>query len=152
MLNNGFPEKTAKTIAHMPVMAFLPDIINITLSHKTDLTETAKAYFEIGDIFHLDWLRARAKFLKSDNPREIEAMSGMIYELNMIQNALTTHILTKKGLKSKPGTTKVKQWLEKKHEDIENIQLLFDDLKESGQIHLADMILVEQQLRRLYGS
>ena len=147
---DGLPESLAQNIANMGVMTFVPDIIHIALGQKTDLQETARTYFKIGETFHLDWLRSKAKFMSSDDQREIEAMSGMVDQLNQIQSSLVVYILTDKSLRKKPGKMKIDLWLEKHEKKVIKLHDLFGELQNTGSVDLATMILVERQLRRLY--
>ncbi len=149
LVNDGIPEDVAKTISYMPVMAFAPDIINIALKHKADLMETAQIYFWIGDVFNLDWLRNKAKFMSSEDPREIEAMAGMVHEINMIQTDMTAAILTDKSLTKAKGLSKTDAWVALHQNQVTSFYTMFEDLKNTGHIDLASMILAEQQLRRL---
>jgi glutamate dehydrogenase len=61
------PQSLAHQIALMPVLSSACDIIRISLEQNTNMMNTTRTYFEVGEAFHLDWLRQQARFLPHDN-------------------------------------------------------------------------------------
>jgi len=149
---DGLPKKLAKHIALMPVLSSACDIIRISIEQKTDLLDTARAYFEIGDEFHMDWLRQQARFLPSDDHWQAEATSGLVDQLYSCQAFLTVRILKDTGSKLKKGESAAKTWMEKHSQQTGRLDSLFTELRRVGTVDLPMLIIAEQRLRSLAGG
>ena len=151
---DGLPKKLANQIALLPVISSACDIIKISLTENTDLLETARAYFKVGEEFHMDWLRGQAQYLPSDDHWQAEATRGLVDQLFSCQAALTVRIMT--DTKSKKAKDKDKNyaeiWMQKHESQIKQLSPLFADIRRSGSIELPMLIIAEQRLRNLAGS
>lgn len=151
-VRDGLPESVAKQIAMMPVLASACDIIKISIAQKTDLKVTAATYFEIGQKFHLDWLRKQARFITSEDYWQSEATSGVIEQLYSCQAGLTARILCDMEKSKTKNGDLAEKWLSQHVHIIDQIDPLFAKLKDVGTVDLAMLIIAEQRLRSLYGG
>ena len=149
---DGLPEDLANQIALMPVLSSACDIIRIATEQKTDLLQTARAYFEIGDEFHMNWLRQQARYLPTDDHWQTEATSGLIDQLYSCQAFLTVRILKDIGDKKAKGQSTAQTWIKNHEEQIVRLEKLFAELRRSGTIDLPMLIIAEQRLRALAGA
>jgi glutamate dehydrogenase len=149
---DGLPKTLAKHIALMPVLSSACDIIRISIEQKTDLLDTARAYFEIGDEFHMDWLRQQARFLPSDDHWQAEATSGLVDQLYSCQAFLTVRILKDTGGKLGKDESASKAWVIKHSDQIQRLDSLFTELRRVGTVDLPMLIIAEQRLRSLAGG
>lgn len=149
---DGLPKELAEQIALMPVLSSACDIIRIGLEQKTDLLQTARAYFEVGEEFHMDWLRQQARYLPSDDHWQAEATRGLVDQLFGCQAALTVRILNDTEGKVGKGQTMAKTWLKNHAHKVSQLTPLFADLRRAGTIELPMLIIAEQRLRNLAGS
>ena len=149
---DGLPKALATQIALMPVLSSACDIIRISIVQKTDLLDTARAYFEIGNEFHMDWLRQQARFLPSDDHWQSEATSGLVDQLYSCQAFLTVRILKDTGKKLGKDESAAKIWLEKHSDQIGRLDSLFTELRRVGTVDLPMLIIAEQRLRSLAGG
>ncbi len=148
---DGLPKDLAEQIALMPVLSSACDIIRISLEQKTDLIETAHTYFEVGEQFHMAWLRQQARFLPSDDHWQAEATRGLVDQLFGCQAALTMRILRDTKSKSGKDQSLAQKWLEDHTDQVKQIEPLFVDLRRAGTIDLPMLIIAEQRLRNLAG-
>ncbi len=148
-INNGLPKKLAEQIALMPVLASACDIIRISNEQDTDILETAKVYFALGEAFSITWLRQQARYITSDDQWQAEATRGLVDQLYGCQAALTIRVLT--DTKSKKGEDKAKLWLEKHDHQVRQLKPLFKDLRRAGTIELPMLVIAEQRLNNLAG-
>ena len=149
---DGLPKKLAEDIALLPVLSSACDIIRIALEQKTDLIETARTYFEVGDEFHMAWLRTQARFLNSDDHWHAEATRGLVDQLFSCQASLTIRILKDtKGQKAKSESF-AEKWLASHASQVRQLDPLFADLRRAGTIDLPMLIIAEQRLRTLAGA
>ncbi len=56
-LNEGLPEELARHIAIVAPLGAACDVTRISLEEKTDIKVIARIYFELGEFFHMHWLR-----------------------------------------------------------------------------------------------
>lgn len=152
LVNDGLPEGLAGHIALMPVLASACDIIKVSLEQETDLLDTAKTYFELGDRFHLDWLRQKARFLKSHDQWQSEATSGLVDQLYSSQAGMTIRVLRDTSCQGKKGKSIFKCWMDEHEATARQLDPLFAELRRAGSIDLAMLVIAEQRLRHLYGG
>jgi glutamate dehydrogenase len=157
ILSDGLPKALSRQIALMPVLSSACDIVRISLEQNTDLMNTARTYFELGERFHLDWLRQQARFLPGGDQWETEAAEGLIEHLFSCQAGMTVKILKDmngalgKGKESKESSI-VEKWLEKYKHQVGQLDPVFAELRRSGTVDMAMLTVAEQRLRHLYGG
>lgn len=149
-VKDGLPQALAHQIALMPVLSSACDIIKIALEQKTDLKNTAKTYFELGERFHLAWLRQQARFLPHEGYWQSEASSGLMDQLFGCQAGLTVRIL--RDVTDGKGGSLVEKWLDKHAHHVRQLDALFADLRRAGTVDLTMLTVAEQRLHQLYGG
>ncbi len=152
-VNDGLPKEMAEQIALMPVLSSACDIIQISVEKKQDILNVARTYFEVGEQFHMDWLRTQTRYLNADNHWESEAISGLMAHLYGCQAGITIRILqdvVKK--KAEQGHSISQKWFTDNAAELRQIEPLFVELKAAGTVDLPMLITAEQRLRQLYGG
>ena len=149
---DGLPKKLAQQIALMPVLSSACDITRIALEQGSDLLDTARTYFEVGEEFHMDWLRQQARYLPVDDHWQSEATRGLVDQLYSCQAALTVRILSDTKGKSQKDKTLAQTWLDKHSHKVSQLSPLFTDLRRAGTIELSMLVIAEQRLHSLAGS
>ena len=149
---DGLPKTLAHDIAFMPLLSSACDIIRISLEQKTNLLNTAQAYFELGEKFHLDWLRQQARFLNAENHWQAEATNGLIDQFYSCQAGLTIRVLRDTGGRSGKEGGIADKWLTGHTHLVGQIDDLFSQLRRSGTVDLPMLVIAEQRLRNLYGG
>lgn len=150
--NNGIPKELAYQIALMPVLASACDIIRIALEQKSDLLDTAHTYFQLGERFHMDWLRQQARYLTSDDHWHAEATKGLVDQLYSCQAGMTMRVLRDTGAKKKKSKSLLDMWMDNHPNTAKQFDPLFAELRRSGSIDLPMLVIAEQRLRGLYGG
>lgn len=149
---DGLPEELAQQIALMPVLSSACDIIRISLEQKTEMLATAHAYFQLGEEFHMDWLRQQARYLPSDDHWAAEATRGLVDQLFSAQAFLTVRVLNDTKGTADKGKTLAETWLSAHAQQINQLEPLFAALRRAGTIDLPMLIIAEQKLRNLAGG
>ena len=149
---DGFPAGLAQELALIPILSSTCDIIKISSEQKTNLLVTARTYFEIGEKFHLVWLREQARGLRSDDIWQEKATSGMIDQLYDCQAGLTIRVLKDMNASNNTSKTLFSSWIEEHMDQIIKLNPLFAELHRSGAVDLARLVIVEQRLRNLQTS
>jgi len=156
-VSNGLPEKLSQDIALMPLLGSACDIIRIAVTQKEELPLIAKIYFELGEHFHLDWMRTQAGYIPANDHWSIEALDGVIDNLYSSQAGLTVRILKDMNGKLSKGKKAgneniVAQWVETHGTQARAIEPLFADMRKATAIDLPMLMIAEQKLRGLYGG
>ena len=154
-VQNGLPKKLAHDISLMPILGSACDIIRISMDEKFDIATTAKIYFQLGDHFHLDWMRQKARHLPTEGRWSAQALEGLIDQLYTCQAGLTVQILKDigKNLPTKESKTNiVDQWINNRGSQARLLEPLFDELRRSANLDISILTIAEQRLRNLYGG
>ena len=146
---DGLPEELAKQIALMPVLSSAFDIIRIANDRNAPIKHTAKIYFELGEYFHINWLRKQAKYIKGDTKWSSDALDGIIDHLYGCQAGLTISILNDEKTVNERT---VSEWLAKRGHQAVQIKEMFDEIRKNAKVDLSILVIAEQRLRNLYGG
>ncbi|MFN3700542.1 MAG: NAD-glutamate dehydrogenase [Alphaproteobacteria bacterium] len=149
---NGLTDALAYQIALVPTLKSVCDIIRIALENKADLLDAARTYFELGERFHMDWLRQQARYLTSEDHWHMEATSGLVDQLYSCQAGMTIRVLRDTGCKGKKGKSLTECWLDDHDHLAQQFDPLFAELRRAGNLDLAMLVIAEQRLRGLYGG
>lgn len=159
-INDGLPQALARDIAIMPLLASASDIIRIASSYKADVLLIAKIYFQVGEQFHLDWMRTHAEYLPANDHWAAEARDSLIENLYNAQAGLTVRVLQdvdagdtskkSKGSKDKPAI--VSGWMQTHGQKAVALEPLFAEMRKAGNVDLPMLIIAEQKLRNLYAD
>ncbi len=154
-VRDGLPKELAHEIAFLPVLSSACDIIRIAMEQGTDLKNTARTYFELGERFHLAWLRQQARYLPQDDHWQREAASGLMDQLFACQAGITVRILRDingSAKKLPQGESIVEKWLEKSAHQVKQLDPFFAGLRRAGTVDLTMLTVAEQRLRGLYST
>ncbi|HPF78453.1 MAG TPA: NAD-glutamate dehydrogenase, partial [Alphaproteobacteria bacterium] len=164
-VNNGLPANLSHDISLMPILGSACDIIRISMDYKFEIPITARVYFEIGNYFHLDWMRQKARQLPTEGEWSARALEGLIDQLYTGQAGLTVRILKDMGKDINQGKKKGKQdigcigcdsvlqaWIHDRGAQAKLLEPLFDELRRNTTLDLSMLIIAEQRLRNLYGG
>ena len=149
---NGLPKDLAHHIALMPILSSACDLIRISLEQESNLIDTAQTYFQLGDRFHMDWLRQQARYLHSDDHWQKEATNGLVDQLYSCQAGMTIRVLHDTNCKKKQGKSLLDCWMDMHPNLSKQFDPLFAELRRAGSIDLPMLVIAEQRLRALYGG
>ncbi len=164
-IENGLSKKLAHDISLMPILGSACDIIRISVDYKFEIAITARVYFELGDYFHLDWMRQKARHLPAESEWSSQALEGIIDQLYTCQAGLTVRILKDMGSEITQGKKKSKNdigcigcksvlqsWISNRGAQAKLLEPLFNEYRRSANIDFSMLIIAEQRLRNLYGG
>lgn len=153
LTSSGLPEDIAKNIAQLPALGSACDIIRVALDSTSEISMAAKVFYQIGETFHLEWLREQAKALPVNNKWNAEALDGLIDQLYSCQTGLAVHILRNmKGKKAKSFPCYVRQWIDSHEGQAQAVEHVFSEIRAAAKVDMGMLIIVEQRLRALYGG
>ncbi len=150
--HDALPTALANKIAALPILNSALDITQIANETKLEIDKIATTYFNLGERFHIDWLRIQARFKEPTNNWDKEATTGLISQLYSCQAGLTIRILN--DCKSYGSTcgTEIESWIEKHDHLINELDPFFEKIHNAGTLDLPMLVIAEQRLRNLYGG
>lgn len=164
-VRNGLPDALAHDISLMPILGSACDIIRISMDNTFQIPITARVYFELGDYFHLDWMREKARHLPTEGEWSAQALEGIIDQLYTCQAGLTIRILKDIGKEINQGLPKKKgdigcigcdsaleSWIKNRGAQARLLEPLFNEYRRSAHLDMSMLIIAEQRLRNLYGG
>ncbi len=150
LVKEGVPKDLAERVAVVEPLASACDIVGVALDQGRPVAEVAEVYFAIGTQLGIDWLRANAELLATDDHWEKLALAAVVEDLFGQQRALTsTAILSADGGN---GHQAVEAWKKANADSVERAQDLIDELKGSGLITVAKLTFANRRVRRLIVS
>lgn len=144
---NGLPKDLAHQMAVLPVLSSVCDIIKIALEQKTDVLVTARAYFEIGEHFHLDDLRALAWNIAAETHWTAEAIEGLINHIFNAQALLTIRMLKSTKGQAVKGKTLPQTWVDQQAPQARKLEVFLEELLQQNVLDVPMLVIAEQKLR-----
>lgn len=148
-INAGFPKDTAHTIALLPILNTVCDIVRISEELKQDIRTVAKVYFGLNETFSFVWLRDQARELKPESRWEAETLKGLTDRLYVTQAQLTKRIVMEccqgKTCPAKP----VDEWLTSNGGSAGPVIDILRKLREADHPDFAMLTSIEIRLDQL---
>jgi glutamate dehydrogenase len=147
----GLPKDIAQDVAILPVLSSAFDIIRVSMDRKTDITATARTYFETGEYFYIDWLREGAENIPATDRWSQESRNGLIDQLYSCQSSLAIRILKDLGTAAGKDKT-VEAWVNGHSDEAAHVSTLLGTIQASGGLDLAKLMIAVQRLRQISGA
>ena len=152
LIEQGAPQKLARRVALLPMLAPVCDVVRISASQKLPVEQVAEAYFAIGERFGFNWLRRSAGGLPTDTAWDKLAVSAIIDDFYGHQSELTTRVLNgnvrAKGAAA--ATAKViDKWSAGREPLVARTAQLLEELKAAGNPDLAMLAVANRQMKSM---
>lgn len=145
--NENLDDRLANLMASLPFMLSICDISFIYGDDmKADYKQAAKVYYEVGEIFKLDWLRDKSRSLNLETIWDRKAASGLREQLFQTQAHIARQIMQDK---SYSGDMDVQGWLDKNPVYGNVAKDVRVDIETNSNPNLSMLVLAEQRLRKL---
>ncbi|MBU0799647.1 MAG: NAD-glutamate dehydrogenase, partial [Alphaproteobacteria bacterium] len=157
-IKDGIPKDLAKDIAVVPVLGTACDITRVSNDLGMPIIMTARTYYELGEYFHIDWLRQQARLMEADDRWSSEALEALTEQLYSCQAGLTVRVMNdmRKAIKAgQCGNSKgsiVAAWIAGHGHQAHLMTPLLNEFRLAGAIDLPMLIIAEQRLRALHGG
>ncbi|HTK83516.1 MAG TPA: NAD-glutamate dehydrogenase domain-containing protein, partial [Patescibacteria group bacterium] len=154
-LSEGLPPELARHVAIVAPLGAACDITRISMEQKTDQRLIARIYFELGEYFHLHWLRQQARAMPAKDRWTAEAVDGLIELFYNAQAGLTARILQDmkkelRGAKAPKGI--VQRWVDTYGHHAAQLLPFFADVRREGKVDVPMLMLTESRLRQLHAA
>jgi glutamate dehydrogenase len=108
----GVPVALASEIAQLPFLASACDIVEASELTGRSIREIASLYFNVGEAFHLRWLRMQARAVDADTGWQRMANQSVVTELYQEQQRIVLHITIDAQKKRSKATALYSAWQE----------------------------------------
>ncbi|SCA55825.1 NAD-specific glutamate dehydrogenase [Candidatus Terasakiella magnetica] len=145
-IDNGVPEKLAKSVAGKVVLVSGCDIVGIAHSRDMDVVNVSKIYFAVGARFDLGWMRATGEQLGLKNHWQKLAVGALIEDLYTYQSTLTYGAIEhhNKGADALDGLEK---WIEQNQTVVDQTDQMLAEMKTTPGVDFAMLTVAAKQLR-----
>ncbi|WP_233842158.1 NAD-glutamate dehydrogenase domain-containing protein [Dyella sp. 2HG41-7] len=105
----GFPNDLALHLAKLPELRAMLDIVEVAQQTGQPIAKVAEAFYELGQVLDLEWLRGQIEALPVDGHWHAQARGSLLDELNHQHRALVVQILALTG--ASKDVSPVQAWL-----------------------------------------
>jgi glutamate dehydrogenase len=145
-IDNGVPEKLAKSVAGKVVLVSGCDIVGIAQNRKMDVVDVSKIYFKMGSRFDLGWMRATGEQLGLKNHWQKLAVGALIEDLYSYQSELTHKALDSRA-KGADALEGISTWIEANQTIVDQTDQMLAEMKNTPGIDFAMLTVAAKQLR-----
>jgi len=148
LIEQGVPEKLAKSVAGCNTLFTSLDIVESAQRYELDLVDVAKTYYLIGNRLELNWLRELMNSYSVDNQWDELARAGFRDDLDRVQRKLSARVLTMKVKDAKVKTIeeKIDNWIHRHQFLMERWHKLLADVKSSDIVGFVTYSVVLREL------
>lgn len=149
----GLDDDSAKSFAHIEIIASSPEIILSSSETMAPVSEVATVYFAAGSRFYFNRFRIRADLLSTNDEWNRAAVSAIIEDMYSFQNLLTKNIINYFVSTHSPlpesGIESVNIWTRKHHDKVKHIDQVLKDGLSVSTPDLALIAVINRELRLL---
>ena len=148
----GAPHALSRRIANLDILAAACDIAHIAADEKIEVTDAARAYYELGARLGADWLRQSSTRLVVEGDRWRKAAAlGLVDDLYSAQAELAAKLVEAVGVEA-AQSQRVEQWLRGRGQALDRLQAVVADLRSSPRIELSMLSVAAADMRALNGG
>lgn len=147
-IEQGVPEKLAKTIASTNAMFTSLDIVEAARKNDMSVTDMAKTYYMLGDRLELNYIRELMNAYVMENQWDELARAGYRDDLDRVQRQLSIKMLAMKSkdAQEKKVEDRVDAWVNRHQFLLHRWQKLIADVKSSESIGFVAYSVVLREL------
>jgi glutamate dehydrogenase len=132
-VDKGVPAKLAKKLSRLPSLSLIPEIMQVAQLAGADLKKTAKAYFDVSDMFRIGRIDLAANRSVHSDHYEALAVARSLDEITAARRTITQTALEKFGKQKDP----VAAWHDNDTVRIDRAHERISVLIEGGEINVA---------------
>ncbi len=148
LLEQGVPEKLAKSIAGCNTLFTSLDIVESSRKYELELSDVAKTYYLLGNRLELNWLRELMNSYTVENQWDELARAGFRDDLDRVQRKLSAKVLTMKAKETKDKSIeqRIEIWINRYQFLVDRWQKLLADIKSSDIVGFVTYSVVLREL------
>jgi glutamate dehydrogenase len=143
----GVPDTLASRIAILDALNAALDVVELSASHRTNIVDTTRAYFDVGARIGLDWLRDQVERLPVEGPWQATARTGLRDNALRIHRRIVDRVLARK---ERGGiSARVDAWLQSAGSELEHWQHTLAEMRAAGAADFATLTVGVESVRKL---
>jgi glutamate dehydrogenase len=150
LTNAGTPRALAERVASLERVAELFEVHYIADQLGSPRESVAAAYYQVGEVVDLEWVRQSLADLPAADRWERRALEGLSEELGWARRQLTREVLGF-GAGSEAVDRCLQRYVDQHQEHLHTLQAVISDIKSARQATLAALLVVMRELGRLAG-
>ncbi|MFQ5666657.1 MAG: NAD-glutamate dehydrogenase [Candidatus Binatia bacterium] len=150
LVGEGTPQALAQRITALDQLAELLEVAHIAAVIEVPRDTAARAYYRVGDIVDLDWMRQSLGALPAEDRWERRAVEGLMEGLVYARRQLTHDILLC-GQAGSAVDACMQDYAAAHDQQLARLRVLIDDIKSARRPTLAALLVVMRELGRLVG-
>jgi glutamate dehydrogenase len=148
-LRKGFPQRIS---AYLAAAAYLPScmgVIDASRAADTSLEIAAKLYYQIGDKFHLGWIRDELGKIQIQNQWESIAVRGLIMDLRYAQTRLSVlYLKNRRSAKDKS----LEDFFQQQARLLNKLEMSLQKIRTRQRLDMATGVVISRLLLQLMRS
>jgi glutamate dehydrogenase len=147
LTEQGIAEPLARRVSNLEALGAACDICEVADSLARPVGDVAIAYFKVGAAFGLDWLRANAEMLNTEDNWDRRAVTSILEDILEQQRNLTREALrhTAKGKGGDPSRI----WLAEQAHPVARAAQIIAELGAAGPLNVAKLGYAARHIRSL---
>jgi glutamate dehydrogenase len=140
----GVPEDFARRVAACRPLAAACDIGRVARERGRCVLDTARVYYRIGEILHIDWLREAAREIKVASAWQQKALDAIVGDLRDCQRDGAARVLMCSG---DDAEICLAAWQDRNALTLTGLEGLVGDLRAARQMDLAMLLVAMRMLK-----
>jgi glutamate dehydrogenase len=141
------PAELADRVARLREVADDLDIVRVAIEAGREVETVARLDYRVGDRFGLDWLRNAVAKLPMTTHWDRLANAAILDDLDSHQTELTRRLLATGAGEDQDAI--IDTWIESRSDEMQRMNAMLGDLRQSAAIDLAHMAVANRQFRTL---
>jgi glutamate dehydrogenase len=147
----GTPRELAERIARLEQLADLFEIAEVARTVGASRRTAAEAYYRVGEVVDLDWVRRSLSELPAEDRWERRAIAALNEGLMEARRQLTQTVLQYQG-PSGIVDSGLHQYVAEQREPLARLAALVRDSQSAGRASLAALVVVVREIGRVAGT
>lgn len=145
------PRRLQETLLVFDLLAFAPDMIQVSLSLKRPVVEVARLYYALAEFLGLRWMYETTRNFLWEAPWHRRAFREIREQMFLVQQQLVLYLLSRYSSKT-PFEAKslLSFWQKDLSEGVERYLRVLEEIQKSPLKDFAPFVLLERALERLY--
>ena len=143
----GVEDSLAARVTGLTATTAILDIISLVESHDTELVETARVYFDLGQGLQIDRIDRKIDELGVSDRWQTIAQDTLRQDLSRHHCELVGRILARR--KSKSPRAALIDWFERHSQPIERVNRILHEIEAHGGVDFATMSVAIKEIGRL---
>ncbi|MCL5260717.1 MAG: NAD-glutamate dehydrogenase [Gammaproteobacteria bacterium] len=147
LFDAGVPKNIAERFAHLTALPLALNVVEVALTSKTNLFETAQICFSLAEKLDLFWFIQQIQKCRTSSRASLLAESALIQEIDA-KLKLLAHLVLKLCKKIPKKSDAVALWLKEEHKFYQEWQEILTEIRSSNSIDFGVLYIAAKKLSK----